>query len=365
MRTGAATWKQRFDTELTDVLKVQGSIAGEVAGALGVALGGTDRDQLAQSPTENLAAYDLYLKGKAIVSRDPVTQRQAAAFFEQAVALDDRFAEGWGALARVDGDRLRQRPARPDQRHPCPGGGRARDGARPRWRRRPGGDGRLPHAGHQRVGAGARPHRDRDEPGAERRRGAAPRVAHRLGPARHRGGALLPRPGPQPRPALGQHRPGPPLRAGAARPVRRGDPGGRGGARACPRRPAERAVPRDGVCRARRPRRCAARHPRGAGARGGAGARRPARGILRDDLDPRAGGAPARLPPEPGRVRQRCRVVGPVARHRVLGRGGQGACPRLRRLGAGDDLPAAAGFSRQRPDQCPVRPHARLPRPPG
>ena len=101
VRTGAATWKQRFDTELTDVLKVQGSIAGEVAGALGVALGGTDRDELAESPTENLAAYDLYLKGRSIVSRDPVTQRQAAAYYEQAVALDDRFAAGWGALAEA------------------------------------------------------------------------------------------------------------------------------------------------------------------------------------------------------------------------------------------------------------------------
>ncbi len=100
-RTGVARWKQRFDTELTDVLKVQSSIASEVAGALGVALGGADAERLADSPTENLAAYDLYLKGKAITSRDPVAQRQAAAFFEQAVALDDRFASGWAGLAEA------------------------------------------------------------------------------------------------------------------------------------------------------------------------------------------------------------------------------------------------------------------------
>ena len=101
VRTGAATWKQRFDTELTDVLKVQSSIASEVAGALGLALGGADQERLADSPTENLAAYDLYLKGRAIQSRDPVTQRQAASLFEQAVALDDRFADGWAALAEA------------------------------------------------------------------------------------------------------------------------------------------------------------------------------------------------------------------------------------------------------------------------
>ncbi|MGE5927414.1 MAG: protein kinase domain-containing protein [Gemmatimonadota bacterium] len=101
VRTGAATWKQRFDTELTDVLKVQSSIASEVASALGLALGGADQERLADSPTENLAAYDLYLKGRAIQSRDPVTQRQAASYFEQAVALDDRFADGWAALAEA------------------------------------------------------------------------------------------------------------------------------------------------------------------------------------------------------------------------------------------------------------------------
>jgi TolB-like protein/tRNA A-37 threonylcarbamoyl transferase component Bud32/tryptophan-rich sensory protein len=100
-RTGVARWKQRFDTELTDVLKVQSSIASEVAGALGVALAGADAERVADSPTENLAAYDLYLKGKAIASRDPVAQRQAAAYYEQAVALDDRFAEGWAGLAEA------------------------------------------------------------------------------------------------------------------------------------------------------------------------------------------------------------------------------------------------------------------------
>jgi TolB-like protein/tRNA A-37 threonylcarbamoyl transferase component Bud32 len=98
-RTGVARWQQRFDTELTDVLRVQGSIASEVAGALGLALGGEDQERLADSPTENLAAYDLYLKGKAIASRDPVAQRQAASYFEQSVALDDRFAQGWAGLA--------------------------------------------------------------------------------------------------------------------------------------------------------------------------------------------------------------------------------------------------------------------------
>ena len=99
VRTGAAKWKERFDTELTDVVTVQASIATQVASALGVALGGSDQQHLAERPTRNTTAYDLYLKGKALVDRNPTVQRVAASHFEQAVALDDSFAQGWASLA--------------------------------------------------------------------------------------------------------------------------------------------------------------------------------------------------------------------------------------------------------------------------
>ena len=105
VKTGAGTWQQSFDAELTDVFQVQGTIATQVAGALGVALGAREQEQLAERPTKNLAAYDLYLKGKALTSNDPATLRQAAGFYEQAVALDSTFAEAWallsGALSNV------------------------------------------------------------------------------------------------------------------------------------------------------------------------------------------------------------------------------------------------------------------------
>jgi TolB-like protein len=95
VRTGAGAWQQSFDADLTDVFQVQGSIATQVAGALGVALGAKEQEQLAERPTKNLAAYDLFLKGKALTGNDPATLRQSAAFFEQAVALDSTFTEAW------------------------------------------------------------------------------------------------------------------------------------------------------------------------------------------------------------------------------------------------------------------------------
>ena len=97
-KTGATTWQQPFDAAMTDVFQMQTSIASQVAGALGAVLGSADQAELAARPTSNAAAYDLYLKGRAIVSNAAAAQREAAGYFEQAVALDSGFADAWALL---------------------------------------------------------------------------------------------------------------------------------------------------------------------------------------------------------------------------------------------------------------------------
>jgi TolB-like protein/tetratricopeptide (TPR) repeat protein len=98
VRTGASRWQQSFNSDVSDVFEVQGQIASEVAGALGVALGAKEQQQLAKRPTQNLAAYDLFLKAQALNVTDPATFRQAAALYEQAVVLDSAFALAWAGL---------------------------------------------------------------------------------------------------------------------------------------------------------------------------------------------------------------------------------------------------------------------------
>jgi TolB-like protein/tRNA A-37 threonylcarbamoyl transferase component Bud32/Tfp pilus assembly protein PilF len=98
-RSGDVTWQQTFDASLTDVFDVQSEIAGRVAEALGVALGGEERRKLAERPTSNLAAWDLYLKGRALTANDPATLKQAAGYFDQAAALDTTFTDAWARLA--------------------------------------------------------------------------------------------------------------------------------------------------------------------------------------------------------------------------------------------------------------------------
>jgi eukaryotic-like serine/threonine-protein kinase len=96
-------WQQPFDAALTDVFQVQADIAGRVAEELNVALGEGTEHRLARKPTQNLAAYDAYLKGVEAHSLggNPVTLRQAVGYFEQAVALDTLYAAAWARLSQA------------------------------------------------------------------------------------------------------------------------------------------------------------------------------------------------------------------------------------------------------------------------
>jgi serine/threonine-protein kinase len=102
--TPRTRWQQPFDAAITDVFKVQADIAGQVASALNVALGTNQKQTLTERPTENLAAYDAFLKGEAsggLTIADPPTLRNAITYYEQAVALDSNFAEAWSRLSRA------------------------------------------------------------------------------------------------------------------------------------------------------------------------------------------------------------------------------------------------------------------------
>ena len=104
---GAATtkWQQPFDAAITDVFQVQADIAGKVASALDLALGANQQQTLAEKPTQNLAAYDAYLKGEAsqgLIIQDPPTLRTAITQYERAVTLDPGFILGWAQLSRAN-----------------------------------------------------------------------------------------------------------------------------------------------------------------------------------------------------------------------------------------------------------------------
>ncbi len=94
-------WEQPFDAPLTDVFQVQADIAGKVAEQLRVRLGSADKQALVARPTQNLDAYDAYLRGQAITQsgNSPAVTRSAIAAFTDAVRRDASFALAWAALS--------------------------------------------------------------------------------------------------------------------------------------------------------------------------------------------------------------------------------------------------------------------------
>src|SRR5450631_4524985 len=95
-------WSERYDREMKDVFEVQDEIARKIAEALRVTLSPQELEALAVKPTENLQAYDLYLRGKRYARRQTRQDLEfALQMFENAVALDSSFALAYAANANA------------------------------------------------------------------------------------------------------------------------------------------------------------------------------------------------------------------------------------------------------------------------
>ncbi|MGH9443525.1 MAG: protein kinase domain-containing protein [Thermoanaerobaculia bacterium] len=95
-------WSERYDREMADVFEVQDEIARKIAEALRIQLTPQEQEALSAKPTENLQAYDFYLKGKSYARR--MTRQDlefAIQMYESAVAQDPAFSLAYAAIANV------------------------------------------------------------------------------------------------------------------------------------------------------------------------------------------------------------------------------------------------------------------------
>jgi TolB-like protein/Flp pilus assembly protein TadD len=93
-------WSQSYDRELEDVFAIQGDIASSVAQTLQVRLLSTEKQSIEKKATEDISAYNLYLKG--LHFRNEGTERgirRAIKYFDEAMQKDSRFALAYAALA--------------------------------------------------------------------------------------------------------------------------------------------------------------------------------------------------------------------------------------------------------------------------
>src|SRR5438309_574831 len=107
--TDTHLWADTYDRKLTDIFGVESEIAKGIAESLKAKLTGREEQALAVKPTNNLEAYDAYLRGLAFEGRSassygsysPYLVGRAAGFFERAVQLDPNFALAWARLSRA------------------------------------------------------------------------------------------------------------------------------------------------------------------------------------------------------------------------------------------------------------------------
>ena len=94
-------WTEIYDDDMSEVFRLQSDVAERVAQALDITLLQAEREALASQPTENLEAYDYYLRGYDYSHRSHLEsdRRTAIRMFEKAVELDPTFALAYAWLS--------------------------------------------------------------------------------------------------------------------------------------------------------------------------------------------------------------------------------------------------------------------------
>ena len=98
-------WADTFDRKLTDIFSVESEVAKAIADQLRVKLTGQEEQVIATKPTDNIEAYDAYLRGLAYTLKTGNTQANSLAaqkYLKEAVRLDPKFALAWALLSDID-----------------------------------------------------------------------------------------------------------------------------------------------------------------------------------------------------------------------------------------------------------------------
>jgi len=100
-RTRHSAWAERYDREIEDVFAIQDEIARSIAQALRVTLTPQEDKTIGKKGTENLQAYDYYLRGRSYTRRENFDF--ALQMYEQAIKLDPNFALAHAGVGNICG----------------------------------------------------------------------------------------------------------------------------------------------------------------------------------------------------------------------------------------------------------------------
>jgi adenylate cyclase len=100
--TESHLWAQRYDRPLKDIFALQDEIVQKIVTTLKLQFTLREQGDLVRKTTDNLEAYDAYLRGLEAYNRyTKEALTQARQLFEQAIALDPQYAEAYARLSRT------------------------------------------------------------------------------------------------------------------------------------------------------------------------------------------------------------------------------------------------------------------------
>jgi serine/threonine protein kinase/Flp pilus assembly protein TadD len=102
VRDGYHVWAERFDRLFEDIFDLQNEVSQKIAEALKVSLSDTEKQLLAKKPTDDLRAYDFYMRGRELLYLKGKRNTEAAIqMFQGAAAIDPDFASAYAGLAEA------------------------------------------------------------------------------------------------------------------------------------------------------------------------------------------------------------------------------------------------------------------------
>jgi eukaryotic-like serine/threonine-protein kinase len=93
-------WGQHYDRKLSDIFTTQNEIATEISEKLRLPLSGEDQKRVTKHYTDNVEAYQLYLKGNFEANKfTPEALEKGITYFNQAIAIDPTYALAYAGLS--------------------------------------------------------------------------------------------------------------------------------------------------------------------------------------------------------------------------------------------------------------------------
>jgi TolB-like protein len=93
-------WSYSYEKKIDRIFDIQSDIAEKIAKALQVELSSEEKEEFQKKPTENLEAYNIYLKGLYFMRmQTEEALYRAIAYFEQAIDMEPKYALAFAGLA--------------------------------------------------------------------------------------------------------------------------------------------------------------------------------------------------------------------------------------------------------------------------